>query len=168
MKKLNLILPLLCLLLLASCTQTAPTSSEDMLYEVESFYQTNPGKALRFLDNFDFSALSEKEQAHYCLLRTKVYDAHFRHNNEMDSLLIVAENYFVGGDDVHVALCLGGHRLYVGFRGKDKREGGAGVPLLCQLSGVAYYGGVGRYCGKGLVPCGNGFQGKAKNHKDND
>lgn len=99
MKKLNLILPLLCLLLLASCTQTAPTSSEDMLYEVEGFYQTNQGKALKILDNFDVSALSEKERAHYCLLRAKVYDANFRHNNEMDSLLKVAENYFVGGDD---------------------------------------------------------------------
>ena len=99
MKKLSLILPLFGLLLLASCTQQAPTSSEDMLYKVEGFYQTNPGKALRILDNFDVSALSEKEQAHYCLLRAKVYDAHFRHNNEMDSLLKVAENYFVGGDD---------------------------------------------------------------------
>lgn len=99
MKRLNLILPLLCLLLLASCTQTDPTSSEDMLYEVEGFYQANPGKALRILDNFNVSSLSEKEQAHYCLLRAKVYDAHFQHNNEMDSLLKVAENYFVGGDD---------------------------------------------------------------------
>jgi len=99
MKKLNLILPLLCLLLLASCTQTAPTSSEDMLYEVEGFYQTNPGKALRILDNYNVSSLSEKEQAHYCLLRAKVYDVHFQHNNEMDSLLKVAENYYVGGDD---------------------------------------------------------------------
>lgn len=95
MKKFSLILPLFGLLLLASCTQQAPTSSEDMLYQVEGFYQTNPGKALRILDNFDVSALSEKEQAHYCLLRAKVYDAHFRHNNEMDSLLKVAENYFV-------------------------------------------------------------------------
>lgn len=85
--------------LLSGCRTQAPTSSEDMLYEVEGFYQTNPGKALKNLDNFDVSALSEKEQAHYCLLRAKVYDAHFRHNNEMDSLLKVAENYFVGGND---------------------------------------------------------------------
>lgn len=85
--------------LLSGCRTQAPTSSEDMLYEVEGFYQTNPGKALKILDNFDVSALSEKEQAHYCLLRAKVYDAHFRHNNEMDSLLKVAENCFVGGDD---------------------------------------------------------------------
>ena len=85
--------------LLSGCGTHAPTSSEDMLYEVEGLYQTNPGKALRILDNFEVSALSEKEQAHYCLLRAKVYDAHFRHNNEMDSLLKVAENYFVGGDD---------------------------------------------------------------------
>lgn len=85
--------------LIAGCSNSALTSSEDVLYEVEDFYQTNPGKALRILDNLDVSALSEKEQAHYCLLRAKVNDAHFRHNNEMDSLLKVAENYFVGGDD---------------------------------------------------------------------
>lgn len=99
MKSLLLHIALLLCAFLASCTRSDSFSSEDMLYEVEGFYQTNPGKALKILDNFDVSALSEKEQAHYCLLRAKVYDAHFRHNNEMDSLLKVAENYFVGGDD---------------------------------------------------------------------
>lgn len=99
MKSLLLHIALLLCAFLASCTRSDSFSSEDMLYEVEDFYQTNPGKALKILDNFDFSALSEKEQAHYCLLRAKVYDAHFRHNNEMDSLLKVAENCFVGGDD---------------------------------------------------------------------
>lgn len=87
------------MMVLAGCGAPAPSSSEDMLYEVEGFYQTNPGKALKILDNFDISSLSEKEQAHYCLLRAKVYDAHFWHNNEMDSLLKVAEGYFIGGDD---------------------------------------------------------------------
>lgn len=99
MKSLLLHIALLLCAFLASCTRSDSFSSEDMLYEVEGFYQTNPGKALKILDNFDVSALSEKEQAHYCLLRAKVYDVHFQHNNEMDSLLKVAENCFVGGDD---------------------------------------------------------------------
>lgn len=97
--KLHVYIGIVLMAVLAGCGAPAPTSSENMLYEVEGFYQTNPGKALKILDNFDISSLSEKEQAHYCLLRAKVYDAHFWHNNEMDSLLKVAEGYFIGGDD---------------------------------------------------------------------
>ncbi len=69
-----------------------------MLYRVECFYQTNLDSARQILDTLNLSALSEKERAHYCLLRAKVNDGLRKYDN-FDSLMLVAEKQFVGGKD---------------------------------------------------------------------
>lgn len=72
---------------------------EDILYQVESFFAQKPDSALQILDTLNVAVLSEKEQAHYCLLRFKVRDQFFLYDDESDSLLKVAENYFVGSEE---------------------------------------------------------------------
>ena len=86
--------------LVAACSkrETPPPPEEDMLYRVECFYQTNLDSARQILDTLNLSALSEKERAHYCLLRAKVNDG-LRKYNDFDSLMQVAEKQFVGGKD---------------------------------------------------------------------
>ena len=86
---------------LAACTNhtTISPPQEDILYQVECFFSHKPDSALQILDTMDVRALSEKERAHYCLLKVKVRDAFFLYDDETDSLLQVAENYFVGGND---------------------------------------------------------------------
>ena len=54
---------------------------------------------MQILDTLNIGTLSEKERAHYCLLKVKVRDAFFLYDNETDSLLQVAENYFIGSKD---------------------------------------------------------------------
>ena len=83
-----------------SCSRhpAEPPPEEDMLYRVECFYQTNLDSASRILDTLDVSVLSEKERAHYCLLRAKVNDG-FSKYDDFDSLMQVAEKQFVGGKD---------------------------------------------------------------------
>lgn len=84
---------------LAACKPAqTPPPDEDMLYRVECFYQTNLDSARRILDTLNVSLLSEKERAHYCLLRAKVNDG-LRKYNDFDSLMQVAEKQFVGGKD---------------------------------------------------------------------
>ncbi len=84
-----------------SCTKTTtpPPSEEDMLYQVECFYQTHLDSANQILDTLNLSVLSEKERAHYCLLRLDALFDKMFYDAEIDSLLQVAENCFVGGDD---------------------------------------------------------------------
>ena len=91
---------LLFVVLVAACSkrETPPPPEEDMLYRVECFYQTNLDSARQILDTLNVSALSEKERAHYCLLRAKVNDG-LRKYNDFDSLMQVAEKQFVGGKD---------------------------------------------------------------------
>ena len=91
---------LLFVVLVAACSkrETPPPPEEDMLYRVECFYQTNLDSARQILDTLNLSALSEKELAHYCLLRAKVNDG-LRKYNDFDSLMQVAEKQFVGGKD---------------------------------------------------------------------
>lgn len=79
--------------------QTSPPE-EDMLYRVECFYQVNLDSASQILDTLNVSALSEKERAHYCLLRAKVNDG-LRKYNDFDSLMQVAEKQFIGSKDKH-------------------------------------------------------------------
>ena len=101
MKRMFFIWLLLFVVLVAACSkrETPPPPEEDMLYRVECFYQTNLDSARRILDTLNVSALSEKERAHYCLLRLDaLFDTMF-YNAEIDSLLQVAENCFVGGGD---------------------------------------------------------------------
>ena len=76
-----------------------PPPQEEILYQTEYFFAKKPDSALKILDTLDISALSEKERAHYCLLKTKVRDAFFLYDEETDSLLNVAENYFIEGKD---------------------------------------------------------------------
>lgn len=84
-----------------SCTKTTtpPPSEEDMLYQVECFYQTHLDSANQILDTLNLSVLSEKERAHYCLLRLDALFDKMFYDAGIDSLLQVAENCFVGGDD---------------------------------------------------------------------
>ena len=70
-----------------------------MLYQIEGFFAQKSDSAMQILDTLNVKALSEKEQAHYCLLKVKVRDAFYLYDDETDSLLQVAENYFVGGKD---------------------------------------------------------------------
>ena len=72
---------------------------ENMLYQVEGFFPAKPDSALQILDTLNVNVLSRKERAHYCLLRVKVCDLLFLYDDEVDSLLQVAEDYFVGGKD---------------------------------------------------------------------
>lgn len=100
MKRMFSIGLLLFVVMVAACSklETPPPPEEDMLYRVECFYQTNLDSASRILDTLNVSALSEKERAHYCLLRAKVNDG-LRNYNDFDSLMQVAEKQFVGGKD---------------------------------------------------------------------
>lgn len=92
------VLPLL--LALSACNKpTIPPTQEDILYQTEYFFAKKPDSTLKILDTLNVSVLSEKEWAHYCLLKTKVRDAFFLYDEETDSLLTVAENYFIDGND---------------------------------------------------------------------
>ena len=101
--------PIIILLLLFVCVacnkKTVPPPEEDELYRVECFLQQKPDSAMQILDTLDVSALSEKEQAHYCLLRALLVNNKKRYGAELDSLAQVARNQFIGGDDKYVALC---------------------------------------------------------------
>ena len=94
---------LLCLLFLSivACDKHPLSISpqEDMLYQVEAFLSHNPDSATQILDTLDITTLSDKEKAHYCLMKVRVRDAKFLYDNETDSLLQVAEKYFVGSNE---------------------------------------------------------------------
>jgi len=85
----------------AACAKhdSPPSPEEDMLYRLECVYGSSPNNALQILDTLNLSVLSEKERAHYCLLRVKVKDMVRQNDEESDSLLQVAENYFVGSKE---------------------------------------------------------------------
>jgi len=89
------------LVFVAACAKhnTPPPPEEDMLYRVECFFQTRPDSAMQILDTLNLSVLSEKERAHYCLLRAKVKDIIGQNDAEADSLLQVAENYFANSKE---------------------------------------------------------------------
>ena len=88
------------LLALAACAKQSTTPlQEDVLYQIERFYTQKPDSALQILDTINVGVFSEKERAHYCLLKVKVRDAFFRYDEETDSLLKAAEDYYVGGKD---------------------------------------------------------------------
>lgn len=86
---------------MASCAKrpTMPPPQEDILYQVEDFLAPKPDSALQILDTLNVDVLSEKERAHYCLLKVQVRDKFFLYDSITDSLLQVAENYFIGGSD---------------------------------------------------------------------
>lgn len=86
---------------LAACANktTLPPPQEDILYQVEGFFSKKPDSALQILDTLTLRTLSEKEYAHYCLLKVRTRDLLFLYDNITDSLLKVAEDYYVGGND---------------------------------------------------------------------
>lgn len=96
----TLLLSLIAVALL-SCSkpQVQTCSQEELLYRVEGFYQQNPDSALRLLDTLNINVLSGKERAHYCLLKVKVRDGLHLYDDETDSLLKEAQNYFVGSKE---------------------------------------------------------------------
>ena len=84
---------------MAACAKhEVPPQEEDMLYRVECFYQYHLDSANQILDTLNLSVLSEKERAHYCLLRAKVNDGLHKYA-DFDSLMQVAEKQFIGGKD---------------------------------------------------------------------
>lgn len=99
MKKVLSIVFLLVLAFVSCKKPIVPSLEEDVLYEVEGYFIQKPDSILHILDTLNLDMLSEKERAHYCLLKVCVYDALFKYDKETDSLLQVAENYFVGGKD---------------------------------------------------------------------
>ena len=85
---------------LAACAkQPTPPPQEDLLYQVESFFTQKPDSALQILDTLKVDVLSKKEQAHYCLLKVRARDYLFLYDSITDSLLKVAEDYYVVGND---------------------------------------------------------------------
>ena len=101
MKALRFLIAIVLLWVLAACAKQPimPPPQEDLLYQVEGFFPKNPDSALKILDTLNVGMLSKKERAHYCLLKVMVRDLLFKSDNETDSLLQVAENYFIGGED---------------------------------------------------------------------
>ena len=91
----------LLLAVLASCAKQpiVPPPQEDVLYQIEDCFAQNPDSVMQILDTLDVTVLSEKERAHYCLLKVWTRDYRYLYDSITDSLLQVAENYFVGGKD---------------------------------------------------------------------
>ena len=86
---------------LLSCgrPQGQPCYQEDLLYQLEKFYSKHIDSASRILDTLNINVLSEKERAHYCLLKAKVRDCYFKDDDETDSLLQEARKYYIGSKD---------------------------------------------------------------------
>ena len=80
----------LLVLVLVSCKKPiVPSLQEDVLYQVEGYFGQKPDSVLQIIDTLNLDMLSEKERAHYCLLKVCVYDAFFKYDDETDSLLQV-------------------------------------------------------------------------------
>lgn len=103
MRKPVVILPLLAMLFLTtSCVKHIPPQ-EDLLYDLELVYQPYPDSAMQILDTLNVSVLSEKERAHYCLLRARTNQISLKFNAETDSLLNEAESYFANSKEYYFA-----------------------------------------------------------------
>ena len=85
----------------SSCRQSnvPPPSQEDLLYQIECFSPTNSDSAARILDTLNVSALSEKEKAHYYLLKIKVCRLLDHYDASVDSMLYIVEKQFVGSNE---------------------------------------------------------------------
>lgn len=88
---------------LFSCSQpkVQPCLQEDILYQVDGILAKNPDSVAKILDTLNVSVLSEKERAHYCLLKVKLRDLSFNYDDETDSLLQEAKRFFVGSKDYY-------------------------------------------------------------------
>lgn len=84
----------------SACQQHhVPTPEEDMLYRVECFYYIRPDSALQILDTLDVEIMSEKEKAHFYLLKAQTILQMNFGSAEVDSLLNVAAANFSRHDD---------------------------------------------------------------------
>lgn len=54
---------------------------------------------MQILDTLNIDMLSEKERAHYCLLKVGIRDMFHLYDDKTDSLMQVAENYFIGSKE---------------------------------------------------------------------
>lgn len=89
------------LFLLAACAKQSivPPPQEDILYQMTFYSAERPDSALQILDTLDIDMLSEKERAHYCLLKVGVRDMFHLYDDKTDSLMQVAEDYFIGSKE---------------------------------------------------------------------
>lgn len=87
--------------LMVACVRptSQPCPQEDVLYQLERCFVRQPDSVLHILDTLKTDVLSDKGRAQYCLLKASAYDALFRYDDEADSLLQEARDYFVDGDD---------------------------------------------------------------------
>ena len=76
-----------------------PCPQEDILYQLTFYSAINPDSVRQILDTLNVDVLSEKERAHYCLLKVGICDVFSKYDDETDSLLQVAEDYFVGSNE---------------------------------------------------------------------
>lgn len=84
----------------SACQQHhVPTPQEDLLYQIECFSATSSDSAARILDTLHVDDLSEKEKAHYYLLKIKVCRLLDHYDASVDSMLYIVEKQFVGGSD---------------------------------------------------------------------
>ena len=119
MKNFFIIFPFLASLLFLGCTHTVPPQ-EDLLYEIELLYQPHPDSAMHILDRLNISVLSEKERAHYCLLRARTNQISLKFNAETDSLLNEAEKYYANSKEYYfAALTYWTQALEAGLTGKS-------------------------------------------------
>ena len=84
----------------SACQQHhVPTPQEDLLYQIECFSATSSDSAARILDTLNVGDLSEKEKAHYYLLKIKVCRLLDHYDASVDSMLYIVEKQFVGSND---------------------------------------------------------------------
>ena len=85
----------------SSCQQSyvLPSPQEDLLYQVECFSPICPDSAACILDTLNVATLSEKEKAHYFLLKIKTCRLLDHYDASVDSMLHIIEKQFVGSDD---------------------------------------------------------------------
>jgi DNA-binding CsgD family transcriptional regulator len=79
--------------------RNVPPPQEELLYDVECFYQQRPDSALQILDTLNVAMLSEKEKAHYGLLKAQTILQLDFGNPEADSLLQLSADYFSRHDE---------------------------------------------------------------------
>ena len=99
----------LLLAVLASCAKQpiVPPPQEDVLYQIEDCFAQNPDSVMQILDTLDVTVLSEKERAHYCLLKVWTRDYRYLYDSITDSLLQVAdvERRHFAGPNISAASC---------------------------------------------------------------
>ena len=105
---------------MAACVRHEASPQEDELYRIEYFYQRKLDSAIKILDTLNISVLSEKERAHYCMLRGRTYQLYGKRDAVTDSLLHEAEQYFTGSNDRYLeAMTFWTISLEAALTGKD-------------------------------------------------